>query len=103
MHPPCRACVPGPAAAPDVRRLAVNIGTNGIGLDLITMDRGAVAGVLNGIEKRQQLVDLVAFAQHGEGKHRPQRGMRVLSAILANARRVALDIAWITLGLVEGG
>src|SRR6185437_6022876 len=41
-------------------------------------------------------------AQPGEGKYRPQGAMGVLAAILANAGRIALDVAGIERRLVEG-
>ena len=44
---------------------------------------------------------LVSLAQRGEGDHGPERGMGVLAAVFANARRIALDVAGIESGAVE--
>ena len=44
---------------------------------------------------------LVAVAERGEGDHRPDGGMRVLAAVLADARRVALDVAGVERRAVE--
>ena len=51
--------------------------------------------MIDRVEHREQLAGLVAVAQHREGHHRPDGAMRVLAAILANAGRIALDIAGI--------
>ena len=56
---------------------------------------------LIGIEQREQLGRLVALAERGKGDDRPDGGMGVLAAILANARRIALDVAGIERRLVE--
>src|SRR6266536_4851232 len=44
---------------------------------------------------------LVTLPQHGEGDHGPERGMGVLAAVFANARRLALDVAGVESGAVE--
>ena len=55
----------------------------------------AGAGVIDGVEQREQVCRLVALAELREGHHRPHGGVGVLAAIFADARRIALDIAGI--------
>src|SRR3954470_24049806 len=43
VHPGRRTGVPGPAAAPDVRALAIDVGRGHIGLDLVAVHAGACA------------------------------------------------------------
>ena len=55
------------------------------------------------IEDREQLARLVAVAEGGEREHRPDRRVRVLAAVLADAGQVALDVAGVEVGVVERG
>jgi len=57
--------------------------------------------VVDGIDQREQLGRLVALAERGKAHDRPGSGMSVLAAILADAGRIALDIAGMQRGLVE--
>ncbi len=68
-----------------MRRLRVDVGADDVGLDFVAMDLGAVVGVVDRVQHRQQLVRLVAVALHRECQHRPDRAMGVLSAVLADA------------------
>ena len=50
----------------------------------------------------EQLHRLVAHAEPRQRDHRPQRRVRVLAAVLADARQVALDVAGIARHPIEG-
>ena len=54
------------------------------------------------VQDREQLRGLVAVAEHREGDHRPDGGMRVLSAVLSDPGRVSLDVARIERRPIEG-
>src|ERR1700733_14085177 len=56
----------------------------------------------NWVEHRQQFASPVAVSLHRESLRRPYRSMRILSAVLANTWRIALDIAGIMRRIVEG-
>ncbi len=72
------------------------------GLDLIALDLLGRARMVDGIDQREQLRGLVSRAELRKGEDRPHGGMAVLPAILAQARRIALDVAGIERRLVEG-
>ena len=93
LHPGRRSGVPGPAAAPHVSWRGVDIRSHDIGLDLVAVQVGAGARVIDRIEQGKQGRRLVAFAQAGQGHHRPHGGVGVLSAIFAQARRVTFDVS----------
>ena len=101
VHPARRPRVPRPAAAPHVRRHGVDVGGGDVGLDLVAMDARARAGVVDRVQDAEQLARLVAVAERREGQHRPDRRVRVLSAVLTDARQVSLDVAGIEGRLVE--
>ena len=102
VHPGCRAGVPRPAAATHVRCPGVDVGREDERLRLVATDVGGRAGVVDGVEHVEQLDGLVAVAELRQGHHRPQCRMRVLAAVLAHAGQVALDVARIERGRVEG-
>ena len=63
---------------------------------------GASARVIDGIEQRKQLARAIAVPEQRKCQRRPHRRVGVLPAILAQTRRVGLDIARIVCGAVEG-
>ena len=81
----------------------IDIGGDDIGFHLVTVDVGARAGVIDRVEQREQVGGLVALTKRGERHNRPQRGMGVLSAVLPNAGRIALDVAGVSDVLSNGG
>ena len=50
----------------------------------------------------EELDRFVAAAEFGERHHDPERRVRVLPAVLPQTRRIALDVARILLGPIEG-
>src|SRR5262245_24277348 len=101
IHPPGRARVPGPAPAPRMRRFGVDVAGDHVGLDPIAIEPGARAGVVDGIEEREELAGAIAVAERGEGHDCPDGRVRVLSAVLADTRRVALDVARVSRSALE--
>src|SRR5271166_237364 len=101
VHPSSRAGVPGPSATPDMRRAGIDVSGNDIGFYLVAVDVGPGAGVVDGIEQGEQRERLVALVEGRECDHRPQGSMCILAAVLADAGRVALDVARIERRLVE--
>src|SRR5437870_1383162 len=101
MHPAGGARVPGPAATAHVRWFGVDIGRRHIGLHLVAVDAGARAGVVDGVQDREQLARLVAVAERREREHGPEGRVRVLAAVLAHAREVATHVARITRRVIE--
>ena len=51
LQPACRARVPGPAPAPDMRRCRVYVGGYDIGLDFVAIRVGAGSRVVDGVEQ----------------------------------------------------
>ena len=51
LQPACRARVPGPAPAPDMRRCRVYVGAYDIGLDFVAIRVGAGSRVVDGVEQ----------------------------------------------------
>ena len=74
----------------------IDVGGHHVRLHLV--DRRRLRGVcawLTGLIMCEQLPRALALAQRGERHRRPDRGMRVLAAVLAHAGHVALDVAGI--------
>ena len=93
VHPPRRARVPAPSAAAAMGRMTVDIARHHVGLDPVARDVGRVPGVIHRIEHVEHLGRLVAASEPRQRHHDPDGRVRVLPAVLANARRVALDVA----------
>ena len=94
VQPGGRAGVPRPAAAADVGRPAVDVAGDDVGLDLVALDALRVLGVADRVEDRQQLGGAAGRSPScGERLHDPGGRVRVLAAVLADARQVALDVA----------
>src|SRR5208282_3919165 len=97
-----RARVPGPAAPPHVWRNGVNLRTHHIRFDFVALSGDPRAGVVDGIEQRQQLGCFIPIAKLGECLNRPDGGMSILPAILSDSRRIALDVTGVQRGSIEG-
>ena len=82
--------------------LGVDVGGHDVRLDLVPVHAGAGAGVVDRVEDGEQLAGLVAVAERGEREDRPDGAVRVLPAVLADARQISLDVAGILGGVVEG-
>src|SRR5581483_10768984 len=92
VHPPRGPGVPRPPAATDVRRLGVNVPRNYIGLDLITVNTGARAPMIDRIQQGKEFTRFVSVAEGREREHRPDRRVRVLAAVFAHAGQVPFDV-----------
>ncbi len=103
VHPAGRAGVPGPSPASHVRALGVDVGGGDVGLDLVAVESRARGRVVDRVQEREELARLVAFVQLGEGDDRPDRAVRVLSAVLAHSGQIPLDVTGIEGRPVEGG
>src|SRR5690606_2198439 len=103
VQPPGRAGVPRPPAAPHVRLGPVHVGGDGVGLRLVAVGRGAGGRVGGGEEHREEPGGEGAVAALGESADEPQHAVGVLPAVLADAGEVALDVAGVVVGPVEGG
>src|SRR6202035_1072714 len=102
INPTCRSRVPRPSTTPDVRSLRVNVSRNHVRLNLVALHAGSGNCPVDRIEHAEQLAGLVAITECREGEHRPRGCMCVLSAIFANARNVAFDVAGIKRRFIEG-
>ena len=102
VHPAGRARVPGPAAAPGMGRVRVDVAGDDVRLDLVALDVGGGARVVDRVEQVEELHRLVAAIELGQRHHQPRRGVRVLAAVLADPGRVALDVTGLLRRVVEG-
>ncbi len=82
--------------------MRVDVAREHIGFAPIALDGRRLAGVVDRIQEVEHLDGLVAGSDLGQGEERPHGGVRVLTAVLADAGRVTADVARIGLGLVEG-
>ena len=82
--------------------LRIDVAGHHVRLDLVAVQARAGAGVVDGVQDREELAGLVAVAERGERDHGPHRGVRVLPAVLAHARDVSLDVAGLEGRAVEG-
>ncbi len=103
IHPAGRAGVPGPAAAPAMRWVVVDVPRDGVGLGLVLLDLRGGARVVDRVEHVEELDRLVAAPEARQGEDDPLGRVRVLSAVLADSRQVALDVARVEGRAVEGG
>ena len=58
-----------------MRRFGINISGDDIGLDLVTVNAGAGAGVIDRVQEREKFAGLISVAECGEGEDGPDRGM----------------------------
>src|SRR5262245_14526618 len=93
IHPTGGAGVPGPAAAARMGRLRIDVTGHDVRLDPITIESGTRARVIDRVQEREELAGPVAVAERGERHDRPDGPVRVLPAVLAHARRIALHVA----------
>ncbi len=101
IQPARRAGVPGPSAPADMRRDGIDVGRDHVRLDPITIRAAARAAAIDRIEQREQIRGAIAVAHLREREHRPRGRMRVLAAVLPDARRIALDITGIDRRTIE--
>src|SRR5204862_4303545 len=95
--------VPTPATAADVARGTVDIAGQDVRLDPVPPGRGHRVRGQHRVDEVEQLDRAPAPALKGRRAHDPGRGVRVLPAVLADARDVALDVAGVQVAAVERG
>jgi len=86
-----------------VCRRRVDICGDRIWFDAIALHRSTIRRSTDGIDKAEQLVRSVAVAQQRLREHDPQRRMRVLSAVFADAGHVSLYVSRTGLCVIEWG
>src|ERR1039457_1551596 len=92
VHPSRRSRIPGPSSPPDMGFCRIYIGTHHVGLDLVAIYARTSAGVVDGIEQREQFSRPIAVAHQCKCQRGPHAGVSVLTAILAQSRRIGFDI-----------
>src|SRR5262245_13478910 len=85
-----------------MRRHTINVRGDDVWFDDIACRIVRGHGMVDGTENLPQVVRLAAAAKPGNRLHEPDRRVRVLTAILADSRNVALDVAGLKRALVEG-
>ena len=103
VHPAAGAAIPGPAAAHDMGRHAVDIGGNHIRLHPITRHLPRPVAVIDGIDQPEEGRGQIAVTQFGNGPDRSQRPVGILTAILAKARQIPFAITQVVTGPVKWG
>ena len=91
-----------PAAAA-VRRVVVDVSRDRVRLRHVAVDPGRGPRVVHGVEHVEEPHRLVPAAEPREGQDDPEGRVRVLAAVLADARDVALDVARVVGRPVERG
>jgi hypothetical protein len=76
-----------------VGRDGVDVRADDVGLDLVARALDRVLARRIGFSHAEKTSAAVAVAERGERHHGPERAMRVLAAVLADARRIAADVA----------
>ena len=84
-----------------MRRYRIDVGRDHVGLDLVAQHVRAAARTRDGIEHVEQVKRLLTLSEHRVGNDGPGRGVCVLAAVLADARRIALDIAGVERRVLE--
>src|SRR5207253_242494 len=88
-------------ASAGVLRVGVDVGGDDVRLDLVTGDVRFAVPVTDRVDQPEQFPRALDLSGGGERHDRPDGGVRILPAILANAGDVALDVTWIQVRLVE--
>src|SRR5882757_8675145 len=96
VHPSGRTGVPSPAPAPDMLRIAIDVGGDDVWLDAVAVDAAFVRSCQNRIQQVEKFSCLGPATLHCDGLHKPHGGVRVLSAVFPNAGRITLNVsgAW---------
>ena len=85
-----------------MRRVVVDVPRDGVRLGLVLLDRRDGARVVDGVEHVEELDRFVAVPEARKGEDDPLGRVRVLSAVLADSRKVALDVSRVEGRAVEG-
>ena len=101
VQPAGRPRIPGPAGAAGVRRDTVDIRCHDVRLRFVYSDGLAGFRMVCRIDQSQQFPGALAVANRRKRHCSPDRGVRVLPAVLTYAGNVALDVTGIHRRLVE--
>src|SRR6516225_1083037 len=82
-------------------RDSIDICCNDIRLHFIGADLGRVRPVIDGIKQRKQFPGPIVILKERTRHYNPDRGMGVLTAVLANSRDIALDVTGTRDGTIE--
>jgi hypothetical protein len=81
--------------------MRVHVGGHDVGLRPVPVDAFRRSRVARRIDHVEQFHRLVAAAQARQRDHRPQRRVRVLTAVFANAGQISLDVAGVVIHVIE--
>ena len=101
VQPRRRTCVPAPAAAPRVRRRAVDVPGSHIGLQLVRSGALGLPAAVCRADRLEAGPGRFAVATERLCHQSPDGGMRILPAVLPHPRRIRLDIAGVVLRMLQ--
>ena len=76
-----------------MRRFGINISGDDVGLDLVAVNAGAGARMIDRVQQREEFAGLISVAERGEGEDGPDRRMGILATVFADAGQVSFDVA----------
>src|SRR6185436_6039220 len=92
VEPARRAGVPRPAAAARVRRGAIHVGANHIWLNFVMLHLLSRRGMVDRVDEVPKFHGAVAATLQRRRQGNPRGGVGVLTAVLADARHISLDV-----------
>jgi len=102
VHPAGRTRVPRPPAAAEMHRMGIHIRRDGVRLRLVLIDPLWRPRVIDRVDHVEQFHRFVAEAELSQRDDRPQRGVGVLTAVLANSWNIAFDVPGVMRHAIEG-
>src|SRR5947207_4398126 len=93
--------VPRPATAPRMRRGAIHVGAHYVWLNFVMAHLLKRRGMVDRVDEVPKFRGAVAATLQGRRQRNPSGGVGILAAILADARHVSLDVAWLKDAFVE--
>src|SRR4029453_6490192 len=101
VKPTARARVPRPTAAARVGWGPIHIGTNHVRLNFVMLHLFSRRGMVDRVDEVPKFHGTIATALQCRRKGDPCGGGGILPAVLANARHISFDVAWLKGTLVE--
>lgn len=93
VEPAARARVPAPTPTSKMLWVCIDITASNVGFGFISIDCLWSLGMRNRVDEIEQLKGQISVSEIARGKHRPSRGMGILSAVFSQPWRITLDIA----------